>query len=104
MSVVIGTVSAAKMLDAIRGGIDAGSIDSWQYDERGCFTPRARRLSRRAWLCPSILGSGQLKLEVVNGASAAALTAALLGAYQARFIEMLLVHFADDVSWASVIP
>jgi hypothetical protein len=103
VTVVIGTVSAAKLLDAIRGGIDAGSIDAWQYDARGCFTPRARKWSKRAWLCPSIIGTGQLKLELVDAASAAP-TAALIGAYQGQFIEMLLVHCADQMSWASVIP
>jgi hypothetical protein len=93
MAVRLFTKSAGVLLDAIKGAIDSGHVDTWAYDGAGDFTHTThdRQWQNRAWLRPSIR-KDRLLLNIMF-ASDETQKRVVYGVYHGRFIEMAVTHF-----------
>jgi len=87
------TQDASTLLNAIKGAIDEGHIDTWSYDGDGDFTHTThdRQWENRAWLRPSIR-KDRLLLNIIF-ASNETQKRLVYGVYHGRFIEMAVTHF-----------
>ncbi|HXM17895.1 MAG TPA: hypothetical protein VN934_03695 [Candidatus Tumulicola sp.] len=93
MSVRLYTEDAAGLLDAIKGSIDEGHIETWDYDEDGDFTHTPDQWFETAWLRPS-LEDDSLLLNILppKGVN---ISSEVYAVYHGRFIEMAIEHFED---------
>jgi hypothetical protein len=99
MAIAINTSDPQGLLDAIRDGIDDGTIETWSYDEDEdfCHVTSTGQWEGQAWLHPSV-GDGSLVLNVVPPKTG--LSKEAYAVYHGRFIEMLLAHFDERFSEA----
>lgn len=93
MAILVFTPNPEALLHAIRHGIDAGHIQTWEYDGDGDFThtPASGQFDGRAWFQPSVT-PGCLAFNILPQKTKN-ITVSLYGIYHGRFAEMLLNHF-----------
>lgn len=91
MAIVVSTDTPKGLLAAIKAEIDAGRIETWEYDSDGDFTHSPEQWRQKAWLRPST-GSGELVLGIL-GPTNQKMSRVVYAVYHGRFIEMLLTHF-----------
>lgn len=99
MAIFVETPDAKVLLSQIKAAIDAGRVDTWEYDADGDFTHSAQQWIRKAWLRPTASSDG-LRLRII-APQGGTITNAIYGVYHGRFIEMLLTHFRSTVSSVS---
>jgi hypothetical protein len=87
----IPTESPSDLLAAIKKAIDEGHIKTWEYDKDGDFTHTPAQWHEQAWLHP-VEVDGALTFGIIHP-KGKAVTWAIFGVYQGRFIEMLIEHF-----------
>ena len=89
------TDNPQDLLNSIYEKIDAGTIETWTYDQDDDFshTTSNGQWEGQAWLHPTV-ASDMLILNIIppdGGVSSEA-----YAVYHGRFIEMLLAHFDGD--------
>lgn len=96
MAVVVLTSQAAALLSALDKAIEAGLVQTWQRTPEGDYTlgSPGSRFYGRAFLRPKRTES-RLTFRVLRP-SGQSVSQEVFGAYQARFIELLLTHFSDQ--------
>lgn len=99
MSVIAITSKPDDLLSRIRSQIDAGNIDTWEYDDAGDFTHVPDQWHRRAWLHPIATPSGALLTFKLIARENAIVTPTIYGVYHGRFIEMLVTHFENEFEY-----
>ncbi len=107
MSIMVETPNPKKLLEAIYGAIDKkdgkkGGVETWTYNHEGFFTygTGSGEWEKAAWLKPDDSKEGVLTFEYEVTAKGL-LKPNCYGVYHGRFIEMLLNHFASQLSLAS---
>lgn len=105
MSILVYTNEPDDLIAAIKSKIDQkanleGSIHTWAYDSSGDFTHTADQWEGKAWMRSFPLGD-HLRFGIV-GRKGITMTKLVYGVYHGRFLEMLLTHFDDRFSSASI--
>jgi hypothetical protein len=96
MAVTVNAPKPNALLSAIKQAIDERKIQTWTYDSDGDFTHSAQQWNREAWFRPSV-AQGALIFNIIPPQGKSVSTE-IYGIYHGRFIEMLLVHFDEQLS------
>jgi hypothetical protein len=99
MAIQVNTKDPQGLLDSIYAAIDAGSIETWSYDDDEDFFHDTSdgQWEGEAWLRPAVEKTA-LVLNVVSPNKGVSMEAYAI--YHGRFIEMLLAHFDEEFSEA----
>jgi hypothetical protein len=103
MALTVSTSSPQALLDAIKDAIDDKKVLTWGYkDVNGVryYTHTAHQWKKRAWFKPSIK-PGALVFNIVPP-QGKRVTTEVYAIYHGRFAEMLLAHFDQMFSEATV--
>jgi hypothetical protein len=98
MSVRAFTKDAGALLTRIKKLIDQKHIATWRYDSAGDFTHTAAQWNGKAWFRPQV-EADKLRFVILK-TEGLPLTREIFAIYHGRFIEMLIVHVANDFTHA----
>ncbi len=98
MAVIVHTLDPAGLLAKLRRKIEEENVRTWTADEEGDFTLVAEEWHRHAWLRPRTHPEHvTFRIFPARGSS---ISRKMYGVFHARFIEMLLCCFDDDIESA----
>lgn len=88
-----------SLIDKVKEDIDRKNIDTWSYDNEGDFTHNRPQWNCSAWMRPHINDDSRYNLSFgFIGNSTVITTTTLYAVYHARFLEMLLAHYDEEVT------
>ena len=101
MSLIFKAAQPKTLLDAIKKEINSEKIVTWSCDSDGDFTHTPEQWKNKAWLRP-IVGTDELKFNIIKPTSVTKFGNAVLGIYYGRFLEMVSNHFENSFTSATL--
>lgn len=100
MAISVSTHDPKELLEKLKKAVSDGDVTTWKVDSDGHFEYVADQYAGKAWFAPTVL-DGMLVFGLV-GEAGVTMKKTIYGVYHGRFVQMLLTHFDDCFSGATV--